>query len=259
MGVLSVGQALREGWEAFRRAPVPFMAFSLLVALLQLPINVLQDSVTVARSHGAAPSALLLSLLLSLLALLVNLWGIAGLVRGAWIALEGGRPRLSTLLHWDGAALRRLLLATLLLALLLLLLLELFRPLLQPILTALEESTTSGLPPTLPVTPLGALVLAAGASLGLYLAVNQSFLGQIALLEGPGPWRTLQRGRAVVDPQWPQVLLLHLLQALLILIGVLACLVGVFVALPVVTCMSTAAWRQLAGTADPKGFARVPG
>jgi hypothetical protein len=259
MGVLRVGQALREGWEAFRRAPVPFVAFSLLVALLQLPINVLQDNVTVARNQGTAPSALLLSLLLSLLALLVNLWGIAGLVRGAWIALEGGRPRLSTLLHWDGAALRRLLLATLLLALLLLLLLELFRPLLQPILTALEESATSGLPPTLPVTPLGALVLAAGASLGLYLAVNQSFLGQIALLEGPGPWRTLQRGRAVVDPQWLQVLLLHLLQALLILIGVLACLVGVFVALPVITCMSTAAWRQLAGTADPKGFARVPG
>jgi uncharacterized membrane protein len=256
--VLRVGQALREGWEAFRRAPVPFVAFSLLVALLQLPINVLQDSVTVARNQGTAPSALLLSLLLSMLALLVNLWGIAGLVRGAWIALEGGRPRLSTLLHWDGTALRRLLLATLLLALLLLLLLELFRPLLQPILTALEVSAISGLPPTLPVTPLGALALAVGSGLALYLAVNQSFLGQIALLEGPGPWRTLQRGRAVVDPQWLQVLLLHLLQALLILIGVLACLVGVFVALPVITCMSTAAWRQLAGTADPKGFARVP-
>jgi hypothetical protein len=259
MGVLRVGQALREGWEAFRRAPVPFVAFSLLVALLQLPINVLQDSVTVARSQGAAPSSLLVSLLLSLLATLLNLWGIAGLVRGSWIALEGGRPRLATFLHWDGAALWRLLLATLLLALLLALLLLPLGPVLEPVLTALRESVASGLPATLPVTPLGALALAAGAGLGLYLAVNQSFLGQIALLEGPGPWHTLRRGHTVVDPQWLQVLLLHLLQALLILIGVLACLVGVFVALPVVTCMSTAAWRQLAGTADPKGFARVPG
>jgi uncharacterized membrane protein len=259
MGVLRVGQALREGWEAFRRAPVPFVAFSLLVALLQLPINVLQDSVTVAHNQGAAPSSLLVSLLLSLLATVVNLWGIAGLVRGSWIALEGGRPRLANFLHWDGAALWRLLLATLLLALLLALLLLPLGPVLEPILTALQESVASGLPPTLPVTPLGALALAAGAGLGLYLAVNQSFLGQIALLEGPGPWQTLRRGQAVVDPQWLQVLLLHLLQALLILIGVLACLVGVFVALPVVTCMSTAAWRQLAGTADRTGFARVPG
>lgn len=244
---------------AFRQAPVPFVAFSLLVALLQLPINVLQDSVTVARSQGAAPSALLLSLLLSLLATLVNLWGIAGLVRGSWIALEGGRPRLGTLLHWDGAALWRLLLATLLLALLLALLLLPFGPVLQPIATALEEAAATGLPATLPVTPLGAAALVLGLGIGLYLAVNQSFLGQIALLEGPGPWRTLLRGRDLVDPQWLQVLLLHLLQALLILIGVLACLVGVFVALPVVTCISTAAWRQLAGSGDRLGFARQPG
>ncbi|MFN9871641.1 MAG: hypothetical protein ACK55E_09425 [Cyanobacteriota bacterium] len=259
MGALRVGQAMREGWMAFRQAPVPFVAFSLLVALLQLPINVLQDSVTVARSQGAAPSALLLSLLLSLLATLVNLWGIAGLVRGSWIALEGGRPRLGTLLHWDGAALWRLLLATLLLALLLALLLLPFGPVLQPIATALEEAAATGLPATLPVTPLGAAALVLGLGIGLYLAVNQSFLGQIALLEGPGPWRTLLRGRDVVDPQWLQVLLLHLLQALLILIGVLACLVGVFVALPVVTCISTAAWRQLAGSGDRLGFARQPG
>ena len=61
MGALSVAQATREGWTAFRRAPVVFVAFSLLLALLQLPISVLQDSLGAARSHGGAPSALLLS------------------------------------------------------------------------------------------------------------------------------------------------------------------------------------------------------
>jgi hypothetical protein len=259
MGALSVAQATREGWTAFRRAPVVFVAFSLLLALLQLPISVLQDSLGAARTHGGAPSALLLSLLLSLVAHGVNCWGIAGLVRGSWIALEGRRPRLADLLRWDGAALLRLVLATVLLALLLSLVLLPFAPVLQPIVEALETAAASGIAPAaLPVTPPGSLALAIGLALVVYVGVNQSFLGQIALLEGPGAWRSLVRGREVVDPQWWPVAQLRLLQALLILVGMLTCLVGVFVALPLVTCISTAAWRQLVGRQDQAGFSGRP-
>jgi uncharacterized membrane protein len=88
----------------------------------------------------------------------------------------------------------------------------------------------------------------------IYLAINQSFLTQIVLFERAGSRAALQRGRALVDPSWLMVLLLTLIGGLLMLLGLLACLVGAFVAWPLVVCIATAAYRQLvlaSGAADP--------
>ncbi len=42
----------------------------------------------------------------------------------------------------------------------------------------------------------------------VYLTVNQAFLLQIVLLEGSGGNAAVERGRRLVDPHWPLVLLL---------------------------------------------------
>jgi uncharacterized membrane protein len=57
-----------------------------------------------------------------------------------------------------------------------------------------------------------------------------------------------------VDPRWGSVLGLTLAQSGLLLLGVLALLVGVFAALPVIACSSTAAYRQLFGRRDRTGL-----
>ena len=79
----------------------------------------------------------------------------------------------------------------------------------------------------------------------IYLKVNQQFQAQICLSEQLGPWATLRRGRDLADPHWPLLLLLVSIEALLCLLGFVACFVGFFVAWPVVLCVTTAAYRQL--------------
>lgn len=86
--------------------------------------------------------------------------------------------------------------------------------------------------------------------ISIYLTINQKFLVQIALLEDRGPVAIVMRGRQLIDPHWPLLLLLVVVEALLILLGILACFVGLFVAWPVVVCITTAAYRQLLGCAS---------
>jgi uncharacterized membrane protein len=92
---------------------------------------------------------------------------------------------------------------------------------------------------------LALVLLAAVAALVIYLAVNQQVLVPIVLEEPLGPLASLQRGRELVDPQWILMLILGLIETALLLLGVLTMVVGVLVAWPVVTCITTAAYRQL--------------
>jgi hypothetical protein len=240
---LQIGLAVQEGWRAFRRAPWPFMAFALLLLGLQAIASRWQES---------GP----LALVGSLATLLINVWGVTGLVRGAWCALEGGRPSLLTLLRWDGPAVGRLFLATLLFSLLLGLLFLPLRPLVEPILQELASAAASGRTPDPTISSTTAISLLLAAAFTTYLAVSQSFLAQIALLRGPGPWGTLVQGRRGVDRQWGRVLALHLLEGLLLLAGAMACLVGILPMLPLASCISTAAYRQIFGREDHTGLSR---
>ena len=101
---------------------------------------------------------------------------------------------------------------------------------------------------------LAVLPLLAALLVLIYVVINQKFLAQVSLLEGLGPISAIQRGRAVVDPQWGQVLLLGLAEFAVMLLGLMACVVGLFVAIPVVACISTAAYRQVFGTTDLTGL-----
>ena len=249
---LDLGLALRDGWTAFRRAPWTLSGFMLLVSALAIGLLLLERALT--SASGALPSLAPPALLLCRLAcLLLVLWGTVGLVRGAWIALEGERPRFAALLRWDGAALARVALASLLLGLLLTLLsLPLTWLLAIGVEQLLEFDFPLHGPPLLrAVNPSpGALLLVGGSALALlglmtYAQVSQHFLVQLAALQGGGPWRTLHRGQTAVDRRCWTVLALLGVESLLLLAGILAMVVGLFVAVPLVACVSTAAYRQL--------------
>ena len=220
---LDVGLAIRDGWQAFCRAPWPFVGFIVLTGVLsQIAIQI--------PGIGWLAS------------IVINLWGGVGLIRGSWIALEGRTLRFGDLTGWDGRAVLRLLTRQLVLALLIslivlvmislafvaiggpALLVELVDKLValppdEELIAQELLSTGSMLSERLVTSPVAGLSFLIGGVLLLYLQVNQAFLGFIALLEGRGPIGAIQRGRAVVDGQWWQVMGLMILDTLMLFIG----------------------------------------
>ena len=127
---LDVGLALREGWRAFNRAPLLFVGFTLLLFALQLVLQALQPSLspeklplweapvdweTLVPRLRYLTVAFGLLIFSSMLSLVVNLWGSCGMVRAAWVALDGRRPGVQAFLRWDPRALLRLYLPSFLL------------------------------------------------------------------------------------------------------------------------------------------------
>ena len=257
---LSVGTAIQEGWRAFRLAPWAFVGFVLLSSLLSQLAN-------------------LVPFVGALVAMLVNLWGGVGLIRGSWIALGGTRPRFEDFTRWNSVAIwrlfsRQLVLVLLLLPIALLLIAvalhaadawSVFGPLMNLALTVdpsdsqlVDASNAAALELAINFSrsPLALLTVAIGWLLAIYIQVSQSFIGFIALLEGLNPIATIQRGISVVQGQWWQVFGLLILQLVILLLGVLALLVGLVAAAPVCLCITGAAYRQLFGQEDQAGLLR---
>ncbi|MFM7676351.1 MAG: hypothetical protein ACKO5F_12395 [Synechococcus sp.] len=237
---LQVLEAVGEGWRAFSRTPWVFVGFTLLLTVMNGLCSSLQNLGLSEGGEITNPGLALVALAASLAGMVVSLWGSVALVRGSWSALEGGNPSFATFVRWDGAAIWRLLRNGFVLAVLVLAI---------GIVAALLAVGAYQLTQLLVALPLVALL-----GVLVYLAVTQKFLTQVSLLEGSGPIEAIQRGRRVVDPQWGQVFLLGLVEAGVLLLGLLACFVGVFVAIPVVACIGTAAYRQIFGTEDRTGL-----
>ena len=254
---LDVGQALREGWQAFKRAPWLFVGFTLLLTALQLLLQAFQPTFSPEKlvPRGVDPfsdwEAMLpqlryltvtlgLMVFTTLVGVVLNLWGSCGMVRAAWVALGGGQPRFTTFTRWDPRALLRLYLPGILLGCGLIGIVSVV-VLLAVVLSQVNAWLT--LPP--------GLVLLAGS---LYLSVSQAFLPQVALLHDDHPFDALAQGPKVVDRVWPRVVELLSLHFLLLVAGLLACGVGLLVALPLITCVATAAYRQLFGPEDRTGL-----
>ena len=244
-GQLRLGAAVEEGWQAFRRAPWLFVLFTLLTGGLSLLFQALGNLDVLPEANQPPPPLLALAIIAGTVAqLVVNLWGTVGLIRGAWTALDGEQPSWATFCRWDGRASGRLLVRQITLGLLVLLVL---------LVAAILMLGLAQLRPWLAALPAAAAV--AGL---LYLLVGQTFLPWVALLEGPDPLATLQRGRGVVDPQWWQVLLLGIVQGLILVLGALLCGVGLLAAAPLALCIATAAYRQLFGREDRTGLLSGP-
>lgn len=249
----NIGDALHDGMTAFRRAPLSFSLFSAGLTGLQVLLLPLQERLLVEHGRSLQPLDAVLFLLGFLLSLAISLWGSQGLVRGAWAALEGQHPSLISMMRWDGRGFVRLIRAWAVLGLLLLIPLLVLLAALVIVLLLLAAPTQGG--NQQPELLLLASVLVAAGALGAfgllltYLGVNQQFIAQIALLEGRTGRATLKRGRRLVDQQWLLLLLLLLIKGLLLLLGGLLAFitlgVGWILAWPLVSCITTAAYRQL--------------
>ena len=99
---LDAGLAIRDGWRAFLLSPWSFVGFAVVATILSSLVDVLP---------GIAGF---------LATTLIDLWVSIGLVRGAWIALDGRKPAFADLAALNGPAIWRLFSSQLVLALLLL-------------------------------------------------------------------------------------------------------------------------------------------
>ncbi|MEO1003148.1 MAG: hypothetical protein AAFX65_08570 [Cyanobacteria bacterium J06638_7] len=238
---LRVGQAVEDGWQAFRRSPWPFVFFALLVGVLSAIVQAIGNAGINEEGEVLGAGGLIAALVSLIGSTIVSLWGTTGLVRGAWMALEGRRPAFADFSRWDGAAATRLFVRQLALALVIL------------VIAAVAAVVAFGL---MQINQLLVWIPAVVAlAVFVYLAVNQKFIAYVALLQQRGPLDTIQHGRQVVDPSWWSVVLLLIVESAIILVGLLLCGVGLVAAFPLALCISTAAYRQLFGSDDQTGLA----
>ena len=237
-GRLHVLRAVEDGWDAFTRAPWPFVLFTLLVGALSLVFQAIGN--VAGATNETIGGTVALTIVAVIGSWIVSLWGVTGMIRGSWIALDGRKPSFSDFSRWDGAAAGRLFLRWI--ALFIVLLAIVLICLLVGFGLAQLNQVLIWIPAVV------ALILF------IYLTVNQKFLPYVALLEQRGPFESVQRGRDAVDPSWWWVVLLLVVETIILVIGVLLCGVGLLVAAPVVACITTAAYRQLFGSEDQTGL-----
>jgi hypothetical protein len=229
-----------------------FVGFTLLGGGGQLVGQLVQNRGSDALALGEDPvvTSLVQAVAGMVLSLVCNLWLNVGLLRGAWIALEGRRPRLAELARWDGAAMARLLAMGLLLLLINLLILA-----------------TAGLAAGLIslVHPLLALIpLLAGGGLVAALVVAQIFHLPLIVAGDLRPVEAFRTGQVQVGSRWARQCGLTVALGLIVLLPLgLALLIawplglGVLVTWPLALCTLTSAYQELCGSDDRGGLLAV--
>ena len=237
---LQVMRAVEDGWNAFTKSPWSFVLFVLLFWVLSAIFQAIAN-VVVVFAGNTSTTVQIIGLVVSWLgSTIISLWGVTGLIRGAWKALDGEKPNFSELIRLDGGAAGRLFINQLVLALILGIIVS---------LSLVISGQVAQLNEALVFIPA-----ITAAVVFIYLAVNQKFLPWIALIQDGNPFDTIQSGRSGVDPSWWSVVLLLIIEALILLVGLILCCVGLLAAFPVVICISTAAYRQIFGSEDSTGF-----
>ena len=242
---LHVLRAVEDGWQAFCRAPWTFLLFQVLALVVAAPFAGLAiggglrlSGPDLAFLHPVAAGVALVVGVVGYA--VVALWGVVGLVRGAWQSLNGQKPVFRTFTRWDGAAAGRVVLSTLLLVVVVAV---------AGLIAALLSSGLGKLHAALAALPL----LVFGVFY-VWLLISQKFLLQLSLLGVKRPLETLQAGVAGVNPSWWVVLWLAIVESVMHGIGLLFSYGGLFVILPLMICVSTAAYRQLFGSQDHTGL-----
>ena len=90
---LSIGTAIQDGWQVFRCNPWPFAFFALFALVLSSAVDLIPDLPHIPRLIGSS---------------LVDLWASVGLIRGAWLGLDGRSIRFGDLIRVNLPALWRL-------------------------------------------------------------------------------------------------------------------------------------------------------
>jgi uncharacterized membrane protein len=234
---LHVLQAVEDGWNAFTKAPWPLVLFTLLAGGVWILFQII-----VRYAHALANDSVPIAyfLVVAIGSTVISLWGITGLIRGAWKSLNGAKPSFSDLVRWDGNAAGRLFINQIALAIIIFIIALVFSWLTNQFFAA---STLAGFIP-----------LIAGIVIFIYLSVNQKLLPLIALLQTGNAFENIQKGQKIIDATWWWMLLLLIVNTIILTVGVILNGVGLLVASPLVICISLAAYRQLFGTDDQTGF-----
>lgn len=245
-GRLHVLKAVEDGWNAFAKAPWTFLLYQALVVVIALCFAFLAtiSGLRLASFEGLSeihPAGATLGLIIGLIGYVITmLWGGIGIIRGAWISLEGQKPTFRTFTRWDGNATRRLFIKGVSLIAVILII---------AIITSVAGLGLAQINSVLAIAPAAVFFI-----IYVYLIINQKFLPFIALFEKKTPFEAIARGRKVVDPSWWMVAWFFIVEAVLYAIAGLFQYGGLFVVFPVLTCISTAAYRQLFGKEDQTGL-----
>jgi uncharacterized membrane protein len=242
---LQVLRAVEDGWQAFCRAPWPFLLFQVLVTLILVPFGALLLGGLLRLNSGELtflhPVAAGIAVVVGAIGyVIVGLWGVVGITRCAWMSLDGQRPSFRNFTRWDGAASGRLLGSAILLAIVLGVV-GLVAALIGTGLNALNTTLT-----VIPVIVFGIFYI--------WFLITQKFLLQLSLFGVKRPVETLQAGVNGVNPSWWVVLWLGIVESVIHAVAALFSYGGLFVIFPVVICISTAAYRQLFGSQDHTGI-----
>ena len=228
-------QAIEDGWAAFARAPWTFLLFQLLaggIALLFAQLAIAGASRLTGLIDTPPTTVAWVGLLLGLAGYTITTsWGIVGLVRGAHESLQGNRPAFATFTRFDGAV-WALPWRWLVVGLALILIKVVF----GVVGFGLYKIDA----------PLALIPLIIAIVMAVYLLVNQQFFLQITLFEKRNLMETIQRGSSLNDPRWWQMLgFVVTLSMVNLLMGLLLIFTGFIVAIPVMLCISTAAYLQV--------------
>ena len=243
---LNVLQAVEEGWAAFCRAPWVFLLFEALSAVILLPFAALSAVggarlAEVNELMGVHPVGAWMALIVGLIGyVIVALWTVVGLTRGAWLSLEGRKPCFADFTRWDRPASVRLLGSAILLAILVAV---------AGAIAALIGAGLGKLNEALTVIPMVVVAI-----FFIWLLVTQKFLIQVSLFGTPKATATIGAGMKGVNPSWWMVLWLGIVEGVIHSIAALFSYGGLLVVVPVVLCISTAAYRQLFGSEDRTGL-----
>jgi uncharacterized membrane protein len=242
---LQVLRAVEDGWQAFCRAPWPFLLFQVLVTVILVPFGALLLAGLLRLNSSELPllhpvAAGIAVVVGAIGYVIVGLWGVVGITRCAWMSLDGQRPSFRNFTRWDGAASGRLLASVILLAVVLGVV---------GVLAALIGAGLNGLNAALTVIP----VIVFGIFY-IWFLISQKFLLQLSLFGVKRPVETIQAGASGVNPSWWVVLWLAIVESVIHAVAALFSYGGLFVVFPVVICISTAAYRQLFGSQDHTGI-----
>lgn len=242
---IQVLRAVEDGWQAFCRAPWAFLLFQMLVLVIMAPFAALLVGGLV-RLNSPEPAFLHpiaagIGLVVGLVGYVVlALWGAVGLTRAAWLSLEGQKPSFRHFTRWDRAASLRLLLSAVLLAIVIGVV-ALIAGLIGTGLNNVNTALT-----VIPVIVFGVFYV--------WFLITQKFLLQLSLFGAKRPLDTLRAGVQGVNPSWWMVLWLAIVESVIHAIAALFSYGGLFVVVPVMICISTAAYRQLFGSQDHTGL-----
>lgn len=118
-----------------------------------------------------------------------------------------------------------------------------------------KAEAAGGMPQVTAPSGLMLLGVIAGSLIGMYLSVSFVFTIPLIIDRGLGAWQAMMVSLRVVSHQWFRVFFLSLLAGILVMLGLIGLLVGIFLTMPLLFGALLYAYEDIC---NPKGAASTP-